>query len=60
MTCVLKSLVEAGDMTLADGRRIVPPDFSGPATNIVRMHPDFRMVVLANRPVRQWRYDFGP
>ena len=50
VTCVLKSLVEAGDMTLADGRRIVPPGYSGPATNIVRMHPDFRMVVLANRP----------
>lgn len=52
VTCVLKSLVESGDMTLSDGRRIVPSDYTGPAPedSIVRTHPDFRMIVLANRP----------
>lgn len=51
VTCVLKSLVEAGDMTLSDGRRIVPHDFTGPNTsNVIRTHQNFRMIVLANRP----------
>lgn len=38
-------------MILSDGRRIVPRASGGaPQANIVPMHPDFRMVVLANRP----------
>ncbi|XP_078693816.1 von Willebrand factor A domain-containing protein 8-like isoform X5 [Branchiostoma floridae x Branchiostoma belcheri] len=53
VTCILKALVESGEMILADGRKIV----SGKSiqahpgkANIIAMHPDFRMIVLANRP----------
>ncbi|KAJ8404599.1 hypothetical protein AAFF_G00334620 [Aldrovandia affinis] len=51
VTCILKTLVESGEMILADGRRIVsdPAEAEG-RPNIVAMHPDFRMLVLANRP----------
>uniref|UniRef100_A0A1A7X2M3 von Willebrand factor A domain-containing protein 8 n=3 Tax=Iconisemion striatum TaxID=60296 RepID=A0A1A7X2M3_9TELE len=51
VTCILKTLVESGEMILADGRRIVsdPHEAEGrPGT--ICMHPDFRMMVLANRP----------
>uniref|UniRef100_A0A8C6UA26 von Willebrand factor A domain-containing protein 8 n=1 Tax=Neogobius melanostomus TaxID=47308 RepID=A0A8C6UA26_9GOBI len=48
VTCILKTLVESGEMILADGRRIVSESTKRP--NIIFMHPDFRMVVLANRP----------
>ncbi|KAJ6647144.1 von Willebrand factor A domain-containing protein 8 [Pseudolycoriella hygida] len=52
VTCILKTLVENGEMTLSDGRKIVPysakqilsPDY------YIQTHPDFRMIVLANRP----------
>uniref|UniRef100_A0A8B9JC03 von Willebrand factor A domain containing 8 n=1 Tax=Astyanax mexicanus TaxID=7994 RepID=A0A8B9JC03_ASTMX len=47
VTCILKTLVESGEMILADGRRIVSA--SG-RPNAIPMHPDFRMIVLANRP----------
>ncbi len=53
MTCILKTLVESGEMILSDGRRIVAPDRvrgHRDDPNLIRMHPDFRMVVLANRP----------
>ncbi|XP_077584586.1 von Willebrand factor A domain-containing protein 8 [Stigmatopora nigra] len=51
VTCVLKTLVESGEMILADGRRIIsdPLEAQGRA-NTIAMHPDFRMLVLANRP----------
>ncbi|CAL1547451.1 unnamed protein product [Lymnaea stagnalis] len=51
VTCVLKTLVESGEMHLADGRRIVAAN-SGlpPGPSIIVAHPDFRMIVLANRP----------
>ena len=68
VTCVLKNLVENSEITLADGRRIVPcihilyhknyfiemysldqATMSNSDSVIVR-HPDFRMMVLANRP----------
>lgn len=51
VTCILKTLVESGEMILADGRRIIsdPRDAEGRPNTIV-MHPDFRMLVLANRP----------
>ncbi|CAG5865389.1 unnamed protein product [Menidia menidia] len=51
VTCILKTLVESGEMILADGRRIVsdPIEAEGRPNTIV-MHPDFRMLVLANRP----------
>jgi hypothetical protein len=41
MCCVSSSL---------DGRKIVPSESSEEeGDNIIRMHPDFRMIVLANR-----------
>ncbi|XP_072473221.1 von Willebrand factor A domain-containing protein 8 isoform X2 [Notamacropus eugenii] len=51
VTCILKTLVENGEMILADGRRIVSSaaNVNG-RENIVVIHPDFRMIVLANRP----------
>ncbi|CAL8321307.1 unnamed protein product [Merluccius merluccius] len=51
VTCILKTLVESGEMILADGRRIVS-DLREAQTrpNVIIMHPDFRMLVLANRP----------
>lgn len=51
VTCILKTLVESGEMILADGRRIIsdPHEAKGRPNSIV-MHPDFRMLVLANRP----------
>lgn len=49
--CVLKSLIESGEMILSDGRRICSSSSSqsnGP--NVIPMHNDFRMIILANRP----------
>ncbi len=39
-------------MQLADGRLILPREIRSDAkeTDIIRLHPDFRMIVLANRP----------
>nr|XP_015219376.1 PREDICTED: von Willebrand factor A domain-containing protein 8 isoform X1 [Lepisosteus oculatus] len=51
VTCILKTLVESGEMILADGRRIVSDHSAAEGRpNIIVMHPDFRMLVLANRP----------
>ncbi|KAJ8030585.1 von Willebrand factor A domain-containing protein 8 [Holothuria leucospilota] len=51
VTCILKSLVESGEMTLADGRKIVSGNSQiTPSDNIIITHPDFKMMVLANRP----------
>lgn len=75
VTCILKALVESGEMLLADGRRIVHYaggtirskglfrttcrqwlllfyvlDRAKAKPNSVVMHPNFRMIVLANRP----------
>uniref|UniRef100_A0AAQ5Y816 von Willebrand factor A domain-containing protein 8 n=1 Tax=Amphiprion ocellaris TaxID=80972 RepID=A0AAQ5Y816_AMPOC len=47
VTCILKTLVESGEMILADGRRIIS---AKGRPNAIVMHPDFRMLVLANRP----------
>uniref|UniRef100_A0A673AZC6 von Willebrand factor A domain-containing protein 8 n=1 Tax=Sphaeramia orbicularis TaxID=375764 RepID=A0A673AZC6_9TELE len=47
VTCILKTLVESGEMILADGRRIIS---ARGRPNTILMHPDFRMLVLANRP----------
>uniref|UniRef100_A0A674IG47 von Willebrand factor A domain-containing protein 8 n=1 Tax=Terrapene triunguis TaxID=2587831 RepID=A0A674IG47_9SAUR len=51
VTCILKTLVESGEMVLSDGRRLVanPANVDG-RENVIVIHPDFRMVVLANRP----------
>ncbi|CAL7944841.1 unnamed protein product [Xylocopa violacea] len=51
VTCILKTLVESGEMVLSDGRRIVPSLNSDvKESNTILLHPDFRMIVLANRP----------
>ncbi|XP_039499673.1 von Willebrand factor A domain-containing protein 8 [Drosophila santomea] len=50
VTCILRTLVESGEMVLADGRRIVPPGEGGRVPNSIETHPDFRLIVLANRP----------
>uniref|UniRef100_A0A8C4PW26 ATPase dynein-related AAA domain-containing protein n=1 Tax=Eptatretus burgeri TaxID=7764 RepID=A0A8C4PW26_EPTBU len=51
VTCVLRGLVEGGEVTLADGRRIVPDKAQvGGRPGVIVAHPDFRMIVLANRP----------
>ncbi|XP_047715296.1 von Willebrand factor A domain-containing protein 8 isoform X2 [Prionailurus viverrinus] len=51
VTCILKTLVENGEMILADGRRIVANSANvNGRENVIVIHPDFRMIVLANRP----------
>ncbi|KAM6284282.1 von Willebrand factor A domain-containing protein 8 isoform 1-T1 [Spheniscus humboldti] len=51
VTCVLKTLVESGEMVLSDGRRIVANHAHVEGReNVIVIHPDFRMIVLANRP----------
>ncbi|XP_025118831.3 von Willebrand factor A domain-containing protein 8 isoform X1 [Bubalus bubalis] len=51
VTCILKTLVENGEMILADGRRIIAnAALVNGRENVVVIHPDFRMIVLANRP----------
>eukprot|EP00948_MAST-09A_sp_MAST-9A-sp1_P002850 g2850.t1 len=55
---VLKSLIEDGEMLLADGRRIIDPRVVGSdfevkekeSENVVYVHPEFQMWILANRP----------
>ncbi|CAH1781042.1 unnamed protein product [Owenia fusiformis] len=51
VTCILKTLVESGEMHLADGRRIVSAHSGIPSSEkVIVAHPDFRMFILANRP----------
>ena len=54
VTGILKSLIESGSMFLSDGRRVYPKDTGEistiPSNMIIRTHPNFRMIVLANRP----------
>lgn len=54
VTCILKTLVENGEMILSDGRRIVPKNMlersGGEVESFIPVHDDFRMIVLANRP----------
>jgi MoxR-like ATPase len=51
VTAVLKSLVEDGQMVLGDGRRIISKESDiQDSTNYIMVHPNFRMLVLANRP----------
>jgi len=38
-------------MLLADGRRILPRGVQNSVeADVIRLHPDFRVIVLANRP----------
>ncbi|KAI9260188.1 AAA domain-containing protein [Sporodiniella umbellata] len=51
VTAVLKSLVEDGQMVLGDGRRIISKETDiQESENYILIHPNFRMLVLANRP----------
>ncbi|GFY55984.1 von Willebrand factor A domain-containing protein 8 [Trichonephila inaurata madagascariensis] len=51
VTSILKALVVSGEMNLSDGRCIVHhTDKRSNDGSQVIMHPDFRMIVLANRP----------
>ena len=67
VVCVLKALVEDGDLQLADGRRVLSRKFfkddprrrardedaaddDADDQDTLWIHPDFRMIVLANRP----------
>lgn len=52
VTCILKSLVETGEMILSDGKRIVTEQSSKNfnTDELIILHRDFRMIVLANRP----------
>jgi len=50
VTCVLKNLVETGNMRLADGRQIISNANIVNDDSMIVLHPDFRMIVLANRP----------
>lgn len=53
VVCVLKSLID-GEMNLSDGRKILDlnrfPYTSPLPPNIIPLHPNFRLIVLANRP----------
>lgn len=53
VTCILKTFVENGEMVLSDGRKICPLEENGLQEQVpetIHTHPDFRMIVLANRP----------
>ncbi|XP_055389541.1 von Willebrand factor A domain-containing protein 8 [Condylostylus longicornis] len=51
VTCILRTLVENGEMFLSDGRKIVPKGSTQfNKAGIIETHPDFRVIVLANRP----------
>ena len=45
----LASLAARGEMTLSDGRKVRPPGQRAEEGDII-VHPDFRLVLLANRP----------
>lgn len=56
VTCILRTLVDSGEMTLSDGRKIVATGEGkaareeNPTQEIIETHPNFRVIVLANRP----------
>ncbi|XP_055911118.1 von Willebrand factor A domain-containing protein 8 [Eupeodes corollae] len=50
VTCILRTLVENGEMILSDGRKIVPAGRGSNEYGIIESHPNFRVIVLANRP----------
>ncbi|GMT32324.1 hypothetical protein PFISCL1PPCAC_23621 [Pristionchus fissidentatus] len=50
---VLKSLLDEGTLQLGDGRRIVPSSWIDPSkdsSHLIPLHPQFRAILLANRP----------
>jgi hypothetical protein len=50
VTSVIRNLLEDGQMVLSDGRRIVSKPTEGAEDVEIVIHPNFRMLVLANRP----------
>jgi len=51
VVCILKGLVEDGEMTLSDGRRILRDAGSAAdGDKVIAIHPEFKMFLLANRP----------
>ncbi|CAJ0945171.1 unnamed protein product, partial [Mesorhabditis belari] len=46
---ILKSLLDSGTLMLGDGRRIQPAHLPQ-SDNTITLHPDFKMIMLANRP----------
>jgi MoxR-like ATPase len=58
VVCILKSLIEDGQMMLSDGRQLLSAekikdlDTSSctSLSSIIEIHPNFKMMVLANRP----------
>lgn len=62
MVCLLKGLVGDGELVLQDGRRLLdaslamaeghgPGETDGSSTSlVVPIHPQFKLIVLANRP----------
>ncbi|TKR72344.1 hypothetical protein L596_019812 [Steinernema carpocapsae] len=47
---VLKSLLDSGVLYLSDGRRIQPKGMESFGGHEILIHPDFRVIMLANRP----------
>jgi hypothetical protein len=58
VVCLLKALAEDGEVILYDGRRLLSRarleaeggDVSRPPSDVIVIHPDFALFVLANRP----------
>ncbi|EYC24839.1 hypothetical protein Y032_0013g2131 [Ancylostoma ceylanicum] len=46
---LFKSLLDSGTLLLGDGRRIQPSS-APPCDRMIPLHPDFRIIMLANRP----------
>ncbi|GLD91816.1 hypothetical protein PINS_up000349 [Pythium insidiosum] len=55
VVCVLKGLIEDGEMLLGNGKRLIDPtkvelEAWRNQDDVIVLHPEFRMWVLANRP----------
>ncbi|KAJ0396306.1 hypothetical protein P43SY_007156 [Pythium insidiosum] len=55
VVCVLKGLIEDGEMLLGNGKRLIDPnkvelEAWRDQEDVIVLHPEFRMWVLANRP----------
>ncbi|KAK0566796.1 hypothetical protein OC844_000545 [Tilletia horrida] len=49
VVAIFKSLAERGELTLPDGSRVRPQHTPGTDKDII-LHPEFRLILLANRP----------
>ena len=50
VVCILKGLCADGEMTLSDGRRAVSEKSELFRQDDILIHPDFKVIALANRP----------